>query len=90
MRFTTLASGSRGNCSIIDDGQSSFLIDGGISPRTLETHLKISGFTPQRLRGLILTHTHGDHWNQRLLAYCAEKKIPWYLHKTHARTIYDQ
>ena len=86
MRFTTLASGSRGNCSIIDDGQSSFLIDGGISPRTLETHLKISGFTPQRLRGLILTHTHGDHWNQRLLAYCAEKKIPWYLHKTHART----
>lgn len=90
MRFTTLASGSRGNCSIIDDGQSSFLIDGGISPRTLETHLKISGFTPQRLRGLILTHTHGDHWNPRLLAYCAEKKIPWYLHKTHARTIYDQ
>ena len=90
MRFTTLASGSKGNCSIIDDGQSSYLIDGGISPRTLETHLKISGFTPQRLRGLILTHTHGDHWNPRLLAYCAEKKIPWYLHKTHARTIYDQ
>lgn len=90
MRFTMLASGSKGNCSIIDDGQSSYLIDGGISPRTLETHLKISGFTPQRLRGLILTHTHGDHWNPRLLAYCAEKKIPWYLHKTHARTIYDQ
>jgi phosphoribosyl 1,2-cyclic phosphodiesterase len=90
MRFTTLASGSKGNCSIIDDGQSSYLIDGGISPRTLETHLKISGFTPQRLRGLVLTHTHCDHWNPRLLAYCAEKKIPWYLHKTHARTIYDQ
>ena len=90
MRFTMLASGSKGNCSIIDDGQSSYLIDGGISPRTLETHLKISGFTPQRLRGLVLTHTHGDHWNPRLLAYCAEKKIPWYLHKTHARTIYDQ
>ena len=90
MRFTMLASGSKGNCSIIDDGQSSYLIDGGISPRTLETHLKISGFTPQRLRGLILTHTHCDHWNPRLLAYCAEKKIPWYLHKTHARTIYDQ
>ena len=90
MRFTMLASGSKGNCSIIDDGQSSYLIDGGISPRTLETHLKISGFTPQRLRGLVLTHTHCDHWNPRLLAYCAEKKIPWYLHKTHARTIYDQ
>lgn len=90
MRFTMLASGSKGNCSIIDDGQNSFLIDGGISPRTLETHLKISGFTPKRLQGLILTHTHGDHWNPRLLAYCAEKKIPWYLHKTHARTIYDQ
>ena len=90
MRFTTLASGSKGNCSIIDDGQSSYLIDGGISPRMLETHLKISGFTPQRLRGLVLTHTHCDHWNPRLLAYCAEKKIPWYLHKTHARTIYDQ
>lgn len=90
MRFTMLASGSKGNCSIIDDGQSSYLIDGGISPRTLETHLKISGFTPQRIRGLILTHTHCDHWNPRLLAYCAEKKIPWYLHKTHARTIYDQ
>ncbi len=90
MRFTMLASGSKGNCSIIDDGQSSYLIDGGISPRTLETHLKISGFTPQRLRGLVLTHTHGDHWNPRLFAYCAEKKIPWYLHKTHARTIYDQ
>ncbi|MFM7096812.1 MAG: MBL fold metallo-hydrolase [Gemmataceae bacterium] len=90
MQFTMLASGSKGNCSLIDDGQSSFLIDGGISPRTLETFLKISGFTSKRIQGLVLTHTHGDHWNPRFLAYCAEKKIPWYLHKSHARSIYNQ
>ncbi len=90
MRFTILASGSKGNCALLEDGENAMLIDGGISPRTLETHLKINRLTFQQIKGLVLTHTHCDHWNERFLSYCKEMKIPWYLHKTHARTIYNQ
>lgn len=61
MQFLCVASGSKGNCYYVDDGRDAVLIDCGISAKRLETALAGFGGTPERLRGIFVTHEHRDH-----------------------------
>ncbi|MSR30431.1 MAG: MBL fold metallo-hydrolase [Gemmataceae bacterium] len=87
MRFAVLASGSSGNCSLVDNGESAFLIDAGIGPRSLEKTLAAIGTPLDRVQGLVLTHTHADHWNIRTISLCLKNNIPWWCHPLHGREL---
>ena len=59
--YMSFGSGSSGNCSYIGDKRSGFLVDAGIDPTKVESALKAAGITMEQVRGIVLTHDHGDH-----------------------------
>lgn len=61
MDFFTLASSSAGNCAFVKSGDTSLLIDAGISAARIEQALLAQGEEPVRLSGILLTHEHTDH-----------------------------
>ena len=62
-RFTVLASGSSGNSSLLEVDGFGLLLDIGLGPRQLASRLITSGRSWQNVQAVLLTHTHGDHWN---------------------------
>ncbi|RBP62060.1 phosphoribosyl 1,2-cyclic phosphodiesterase [Alkalibaculum bacchi] len=61
MKFCSLYSGSSGNCSYLEDGDTKILIDAGVSGKRIEENLKKIQVNPQELTGLFLSHDHIDH-----------------------------
>ena len=77
VRFTVLASGSKGNCSIVSGGHTRVLVDAGLSCRELFKRMKVAGEDPATLDAILVTHEHQDHVNG--LAVTARKLgIPVY------------
>lgn len=56
-----LASGSKGNATLIRSGDTAVLIDAGISCRRIVKGLEACGLEPEQLSGVFLTHEHRDH-----------------------------
>ena len=61
MLLTTFASGSTGNCALVCAGGGNILIDAGISMKRIRENLALSGFLPEDLAGILITHEHSDH-----------------------------
>lgn len=61
MRVTTLASGSTGNCTLVQASSGSLLIDAGISARRITQGLGQLGEDANNLSGILITHEHTDH-----------------------------
>ena len=59
--FTTLYSGSSGNCALIRSDDKYLLIDMGKSCRTTLTALKSLGLAVSDCVGILVTHEHSDH-----------------------------
>lgn len=59
--FCSLASGSSGNCHLINDGKNSILIDAGLSGRRIENKLKKIDIDPKSLTAILVSHEHSDH-----------------------------
>lgn len=59
--FTSLNSGSNGNCYYVGNEYDAILVDAGISCREIETRLKQLGLGLEKLRGIIISHEHADH-----------------------------
>lgn len=77
VRFTVLASGSRGNSTVLSGGRTRILVDAGLSCRELFRRMKLAGEDPATLSAIIVTHEHQDHVNG--LAVTARKLgIPVY------------
>ena len=77
VRFTVLASGSKGNSTIVSGGQTRILVDAGLSCRELFRRMRLAGEEPETLDAIIVTHEHQDHVNG--LAVTARKLgIPVY------------
>lgn len=77
VRFTVLASGSRGNSTVITGGGTRILVDAGLSCRELFRRMKEAGEDPATLDAILITHEHQDHVNG--LAVTARKLgIPVY------------
>lgn len=89
-QFTVLASGSGGNCSLISHQGQGLLIDAGLRPRTLKRRLEAVGANWDSIQGVLLTHTHGDHWNEYVLAEFARRQIRLYCHDDHLDYLFDR
>jgi phosphoribosyl 1,2-cyclic phosphodiesterase len=63
VRFTVLASGSRGNSTVVCGGQTRILVDAGLSCRELFRRMRLMGEEPEKLDAIIVTHEHQDHVN---------------------------
>jgi phosphoribosyl 1,2-cyclic phosphodiesterase len=63
VRFTVLASGSKGNSTVLSGGRTSILVDCGLSCRELFRRMKQAGEEPETLDAIIITHEHSDHVN---------------------------
>jgi phosphoribosyl 1,2-cyclic phosphodiesterase len=61
MRMTVLASGSKGNSTVISGGRTSVLVDAGLSCRELLKRMAIAGEDPAKLNAILVTHEHIDH-----------------------------
>lgn len=61
MRVIFLASGSSGNCALIESGGRALLVDAGISARETMCRLAAAGAHGVRIEALLLTHEHIDH-----------------------------
>jgi phosphoribosyl 1,2-cyclic phosphodiesterase len=98
VRFTVLASGSKGNscivsCAPASGGQTRILVDAGLSCRELFRRMKLAGEDPATIDAILVTHEHQDHING--LAVTARKLgIPVYFteatHRAWVRQITPQ
>jgi phosphoribosyl 1,2-cyclic phosphodiesterase len=61
MHYAALASGSKGNCHALSDGEWTLLIDAGLSLRQIRQRLEGLGWDEGQVRALALTHEHSDH-----------------------------
>jgi phosphoribosyl 1,2-cyclic phosphodiesterase len=61
VRFTVLASGSKGNSTVVTGGRTRILVDAGLSCRELFRRMKLAGEDPTTLDAIIITHEHSDH-----------------------------
>jgi phosphoribosyl 1,2-cyclic phosphodiesterase len=78
VRFTVLASGSKGNSTVVTGGRTRILVDAGLSCRELFRRMKLAGEEPETLDAIVITHEHTDHING--LAVTARKLgIPVYI-----------
>ena len=61
MKFNIIASGSKGNATIVRYNNTNILIDMGISLTRLSEGLKEFGLNVKDINGAIFTHDHADH-----------------------------
>lgn len=61
MRFCVLGSGSRGNTTFVESGDTRLLIDAGFSGREIERRLAGIGVEAESLSAILITHEHSDH-----------------------------
>ena len=87
VQFAVLASGSRGNSTLIQAGGSGILLDIGLGPRKVADRLRSVGSDWDRIALALLTHTHGDHVDSDTLGLMAGKGIALYCHEGHHKAL---
>src|SRR5271170_1728677 len=84
LELCVLASGSRGNSSLVRAVGRCMLIDAGLGPRTAEKRMTGTGVSSTDLEAICLTHLDSDHFNpswfrviqdQQIKIYCPENQI---------------
>jgi len=61
MKLCSLASGSSGNASYFVHNNAKFLVDVGVSKRSIETELIKLNEKPEDISAIFITHEHSDH-----------------------------
>jgi len=61
LSFASLGSGSKGNATLVSDGETHLLVDCGFTLREAERRLARLGLHPRQLDAVLVTHEHGDH-----------------------------
>ena len=61
VKMTVLASGSRGNCTVITAGRTRVLVDAGVSCREILRRARVAGEDLETLDAILITHEHQDH-----------------------------
>lgn len=85
LKLIPLASGSKGNATLIMSENSALLVDAGISYARLHDELEALGLKPSMLDGVVITHEHVDHV-KALPRLCADCRV--FAYPDTAREIY--
>lgn len=88
MRIASLGSGSRGNATLLQHGETTLLVDNGFSLRQFGQRLSRLGLVPEAIDAVLLTHEHSDHSGgvERL---CRAFEIPLWTAVGTARVLFS-
>lgn len=75
-----LASGSKGNCSIVRTRNTAILFDAGLSYSKTCTALTQLNISPQDIKAVIISHEHSDHI-KGIGPLCRKLKLPVFITK---------
>ncbi len=84
LKFISFGSGSSGNCAYIGNRSAGLLIDAGVDPKFVTEQLLHNGIDITHIKGILLTHDHGDHIkyaysllrnNRHMRLYCTPKTL---------------
>ena len=89
MRFASLASGSKGNCLVVEASASRLLVDCGLAPREAARRLARLGLAPEDLSAIVVTHEHDDH-SGGAFALAARYRLAVYLTRGTLRAIEER
>lgn len=77
VKMTVLASGSKGNSTVLSSSRTRILVDAGLSCRELFKRMAAADEDPRTLDAILITHEHQDHV-QGLAATARKLGIPVY------------
>lgn len=60
-RVSILASGSSGNCTLLETGRTRLLVDAGLGKKETFRRLEALGLKIDSLDGILISHEHSDH-----------------------------
>jgi len=83
VQFAVLASGSRGNSTLVRDHVAGLLIDVGMGPKELGQRLESVGSGWSNVGAVALTHTHSDHVDSATFSELARRQVTLYCHEGH-------
>jgi phosphoribosyl 1,2-cyclic phosphodiesterase len=78
MFIASLNSGSNANCYYVGNSEEAVLVDGGLSCRETEKRLKRLGLSIKKVKGIFVSHEHGDHVHG-IPALSKKHRIPVYI-----------
>jgi phosphoribosyl 1,2-cyclic phosphodiesterase len=78
LRFASLASGSAGNCLVVEKHSTRLMLDCGLSTRETIKRLQVLGLDPQQISAIVITHEHDDH-AKGAFKFAAQYQIPVWL-----------
>lgn len=82
MRFSSLGSGSAGNCMVIEKADTRILLDCGFGATEIAKRLLKLDLVPEQITGILVTHEHDDH-AKGAFKLAAKYNIPvWLSHGT--------
>ncbi|MGB7190539.1 MAG: MBL fold metallo-hydrolase [Acidobacteriaceae bacterium] len=61
VKMTVLASGSKGNSTVLSSSRTRILVDAGLSCREIFKGMAAAGEDPRTLDAILITHEHQDH-----------------------------
>jgi phosphoribosyl 1,2-cyclic phosphodiesterase len=83
VRFASLGSGSAGNATVVEAGETRLLLDCGFSVKETVQRLARLDLQPEQLSGILVTHEHDDH-ARGVFKLAARYQIPvWTTHGTY-------
>lgn len=89
LRFATLGSGSRGNASLVQAGDTTIMIDCGFSIKEICRRLEHIDSTPEHIDAVLVTHEHSDH-SSGVARLCRRFGIPVWASSGTARRFQDE
>jgi phosphoribosyl 1,2-cyclic phosphodiesterase len=78
VRIAVLASGSRGNSTVVSSARTSILVDAGLSCRETLRRMRDAGEDPHSLSAIVISHEHSDHVGG-LPVLARKLKVPVYM-----------
>jgi phosphoribosyl 1,2-cyclic phosphodiesterase len=87
-RVSILASGSAGNCTLLESGCTTLLVDAGLGKKEMLRRFETLGRArPEKVDGILVTHEHSDH-SSGLAQMTREWNCPAYLTEpTHRKIV---
>lgn len=78
LSFASLGSGSKGNATLVESGDTRILLDCGFAAREAEKRLARLDRNPRALSAVVVTHEHSDHI-RGVAAFARRHRLPVHL-----------